>query len=1102
MRGDVKEKWVVFPDSNKKFEKILMIYSLKCDPLNTPYKCGEWDYLTYTYASKKTGQYQEFPNFLVNDAIVDTYSYILNPGWNYSPRKETSREKTLTKTEKYVFIGDSLKMTSKKIIDGQNMTRCMFLWTASELSGKGLLKKEIQGISINSLLPGFSGRLTIRMKLSSKNILLPDSNDQSGFTMVYDQNTIFQNTGWNYLLFEKGFLWDSVSNIIVDVSVQNNQNPVMLELNGNDDLYNQNLLSKTDFSLFFEDKDYIDLPVSNASTLNKTVSISFWAKGNSDYMPENSYLFEAIDANNRRILNSHLPWSNGRIYWDAGNDGSGYDRIDKDAQVDEYEGHWNFWTMTKDVTKGEMKIFLNGKLWHSGTGKTKSLSGITKFVIGATANGKTTNYDGWIDEFGVWNKVLTENEILSLMHNAPTAASDGLILFCGFDEGTGTITKELISGKDLKIIGVPQWKEHLPDEKFKNFYNSNFKPHIIFDQGDYNFNYLSKQVIDSNVTDVQTIIYYNDPIKVDVPTDTIYVWESYSIPVFDTSGKIISKKAVNPDTTIYLKYRPASYDPKFAVLDRYEIGRYITPYGINLDLGEGFTWVYDVSDYAPILRDSVKINSGNWQELHDLKFYFIEGTPARDPKRVINLWNGNPAYNANAEKFLVPKTIFIKNDEKNARLKMRTTGHGMGGNDNCAEFCPKTHTILINGVKRYDHFVWRDNCAVNPLYPQGGTWIYQRANWCPGAEVYTHDFEITPFMTPDDSVTIDYNLQEYTWNGQGSQPSYVIASQLITYGEYNFKNEAAIMQIIRPNDWEYYLRENPSCLNPKVIIMNNGSEILTSLMIQYGSANTDLASFLWKGSLNPLQNTEVELPFYWGSWDGGETFRVTVSLPNGKADEYPQNNTLSTTFKMPEVYSNELLFYLKTNNAPGETSYRLIDGNDKIWYERPANTLAANKLYIDTFHLPNTFGCYRLELFDNDEDGINFWANNDGNGTARLKARDGQFYPSINPDFGSYTAVNFTTGWKLNTKIISNNDFVNFFPNPANDKLFAEINLYEKQTVSLSVFDLLGNACFSSEYYDFQSDIIEINLDNLKKGIYLIKVQCRQNTFVKKVIIE
>ena len=49
----------LFPPKDESFRKILMLYTLKCDPL-TPhdkYNCGEWDYLTYNLIYTKTGKF-------------------------------------------------------------------------------------------------------------------------------------------------------------------------------------------------------------------------------------------------------------------------------------------------------------------------------------------------------------------------------------------------------------------------------------------------------------------------------------------------------------------------------------------------------------------------------------------------------------------------------------------------------------------------------------------------------------------------------------------------------------------------------------------------------------------------------------------------------------------------------------------------------------------------------------------------------------------------------------------------------------------------------------------------------------------------------------
>ena len=80
------------------------------------------------------------------------------------------------------------------------------------------------------------------------------------------------------------------------------------------------------------------------------------------------------------------------------------------------------------------------------------------------------------------------------------------------------------------------------------------------------------------------------------------------------------------------------------------------PYGINLTLGpDGWAWVFDVTDYAPLLKDSVELQCGNWQELLDLKFAFIEGTPPRDVENVTAFWKGIHYLN-NWDATILPQT--------------------------------------------------------------------------------------------------------------------------------------------------------------------------------------------------------------------------------------------------------------------------------------------------------------------------------------------------------------------------------------------------------------------------------------------------------------
>ena len=61
--------WFVFPSDTLNVEKIIMLYTLKCNPAQFP-ECGEWDYLTNTYVFKHTG--------LIDSTIHNQNLYVIN----------------------------------------------------------------------------------------------------------------------------------------------------------------------------------------------------------------------------------------------------------------------------------------------------------------------------------------------------------------------------------------------------------------------------------------------------------------------------------------------------------------------------------------------------------------------------------------------------------------------------------------------------------------------------------------------------------------------------------------------------------------------------------------------------------------------------------------------------------------------------------------------------------------------------------------------------------------------------------------------------------------------------------------------------------------
>ncbi|WP_287527649.1 LamG domain-containing protein, partial [Okeania sp. SIO2C2] len=164
--------------------------------------------------------------------------------------------------------------------------------------------------------------------------------------------------------------------------------------------------------------DYIELPPTAIPETNE-VTISFWANGG-ESLPKQSSILLAEDKTNNRVVNIHLPWSDSTVYFDCGNKTSSFDRIEQLAQVSDFKGKWNHWVFTKNITTGEMKIYLNGSLWQTVTGKYQELSQITQIKLGCGYG----FYEGKVAHLRIYDRVLSQEEINELMKvNQPATTS-------------------------------------------------------------------------------------------------------------------------------------------------------------------------------------------------------------------------------------------------------------------------------------------------------------------------------------------------------------------------------------------------------------------------------------------------------------------------------------------------------------------------------------------------------------------------------------------------------------------------------------------------------------------------------------------------------
>ena len=559
--------------------------------------------------------------------------------------------------------------------------------------------------------------------------------------------------------------------------------------------------------------------------------------------------------------------------------------------------------------------------------------------------------------------------------------------------------------------------------------------------------------------------------------------------------------------------------------NRYELGRYETPFGINMNLGAGFTWTYDVSDFSTILFDSVGIrylgpqNGNMLHELVDLQFIFIKGIPPRDVIKIQNLDGGEYRYGDPGdpmESHLQPITINLLPDVQTTKIRATVSGDGWGGSTGCAEFCRKHHWMDVDGVTRFNWYVWKNDCSLNPMYPQGGTWIYNRANRCPGEPDITDEFELTPYVT-DSSVTLQYHVQPYVYpQDEDFWPCYTLETQLVSYGAPNFTLDAAVWDIKAPSKADVYKRMNPVCTNPLITIKNTGSTSLTSLTITYGIEGGTQTVYNWTGNLPFTKTEDVTLPSF--IWSTGNKFIVTVSNPNGSADQYPNNNSMKSDYVMTPEYPNTLIFDLKTDlhyqqYGSKQGSYTIKDENGNLVWERP-NNLASSTTYKDTLNL--TTGCYEFRFTDdwgvtnpngpdaayyNQGDGMTNWpdqTNVSGHMYIRRES-NGAILKNFNMDFGHEMYMQFSVGYTALPEY-TYEEIIKVYPNPSNGIFNLDMSFTEPQDVSVLIYDIMGRKVYDKTLRNVWIEINSIDLSNEPNGIYFATVLSKDKRLIRKLI--
>lgn len=225
----------------------------------------------------------------------------------------------------------------------------------------------------------------------------------------------------------------------------------------------------------------------------------------------------------------------------------------------------------------------------------------------------------------------------------------------------------------------------------------------------------------------------------------------------------------------------------------FEIARFITPYWVGTELLErGLE--FDVTDFKSLLsgETELKIYTETWNHkgrTYSVDFDFIYGETDYKYSAVVPIIQYNKSSidgvpYGTPHNLSMNQVVSVPADIESAHLRTIISGWGHAtpndpGGRGCAEWCFRTHHILINDVQEYEHYLGPLGCAQNPINNQNpGNWRGDRAGWCPGMIVPVRE-DVLDSSLYGTSFEYEYELQDWTNNGVGGEAYYAISSFIV-----------------------------------------------------------------------------------------------------------------------------------------------------------------------------------------------------------------------------------------------------------------------------------------------------------------------------------
>lgn len=460
--------------------------------------------------------------------------------------------------------------------------------------------------------------------------------------------------------------------------------------------------------------------------------------------------------------------------------------------------------------------------------------------------------------------------------------------------------------------------------------------------------------------------------------------------LFD-SGEFLSFKLHNPKSTCEIK------EIEFARV-------YLASYVENRKEGNNIIYDFDLTLWQSLLTENTNIiidYNGEAEDLEAaLKFKMEEGQAAVEVLGIYPLWqssiDGFPYDKNGIDPSLLPSKIMdLPEKTSSAFVSILVSGKEK---TKAKESAARFYFLKVNGTEIAKRSIWRDDCGLNPIFPQHRNWFNEHPNYCPGLRVNPLTHELDQSYIENKKLKIDLRFQKDIYENSGVK-SYVTSAVLFALAEPSEELNVSISEIIAPNIDLWHHRYNPICGNPIILIQNNGKETVKNITINYGYNYEYDNKYRWKGELGFMEQEIVYLPalnwYFFDKHDEPETFTAHVSNVNGKGKDFIGGKRTSI-MELASVFPYKLDFELQMGENAQYNGLEIFneDGNAVFVSEE----FIDNKEYKFELNLPP--GCYEMIFYDTEGDGVKI--KDDKSSFLKIKDnKNGIILKEFNGDFGN-----------------------------------------------------------------------------------------------------